>query len=150
MGVDMTQFSQKSALVVDDDSVLRDTISFMLRRMGFQSVEIAGDVDSAFAVLQKRDFDLLITDWNMDPLNGLDLLTMVRADQRLKEMPVVMMTANMSEDYWVQAIRAGATDFLQKPFALNSLKETVALALELDISTNEQNAATHNVVPMVS
>jgi two-component system chemotaxis response regulator CheY len=135
----MSQFSLKSALVVEDDRVLRDTVSFMLRRMGFQHVDTAGDVESAFALLHKRDVDVVISDWNMDPLNGLDLLAMIRAHGRLASVPVIMMSANMSEDYWVQAIKAGATDFLQKPFALKALHDTVTLVLEL--SAHDQSVA---------
>jgi two-component system, chemotaxis family, chemotaxis protein CheY len=127
----MTQFSQKSALVVEDDHVLRDTVSFMLRRMGFQHVDTAGDVETAFTLLQKREFDIVISDWNMDPLNGLDLLVMIRGLSCFASLPVIMMTANMSEDYWVQAIKAGATDFLHKPFALKALHDTVALSLDI-------------------
>jgi|APCry1669190156_1035279.scaffolds.fasta_scaffold66473_1 two-component system chemotaxis response regulator CheY len=142
----MTQFSQQSALVVEDDHVLRDTVSFMLRRMGFQHVDTAGDVETAYALLTKRDFDIVVSDWNMDPLNGLDLLAMIRAHKSLMALPVIMMTANMSEDYWVEAIKAGATDFLQKPFALKALQETVALALDI---THTQSAQQDKALPKV-
>lgn len=104
-------------------------MAFMLRRMGFKRVAMASDVEMAWDILTKSRVDIIISDWNMEPAMGIDLLRSVRADRTLAKKPFVMMTANMSLDYWHTAISAGASDFLCKPFNLKQLQDTVTLAL---------------------
>lgn len=104
-------------------------MAFMLRRMGFKRVAMASDVEMAWDILTKSRVDIIISDWNMEPAMGIDLLRSVRADRALAKKPFVMMTANMSLDYWHTAIAAGASDFLCKPFNLKQLQDTVTLAL---------------------
>jgi len=117
------------ALVVEDDSSFREVVAFMLRRMGFKRVVMASDVEMAWEFLTRTQFDIVLSDWNMEPTMGIDLLRSVRADYVLAKMPFVLMTANLSLDYWHMAIEAGASDFLCKPFNLRQLQETVMMAL---------------------
>ncbi|MBN9082978.1 MAG: hypothetical protein BGP04_02140 [Rhizobiales bacterium 62-17] len=117
------------ALVVEDDSSFREVMAFMLRRMGFKRISLASDVEMAWDILTKSRVDLVISDWNMEPAMGIDLLRSVRADRVLARKPFIMMTANMSLDYWQTAIAAGASDFLCKPFNLKQLQDTVMLVL---------------------
>ncbi|HEV2572956.1 MAG TPA: response regulator [Beijerinckiaceae bacterium] len=117
------------ALVVEDDSSFREVMAFMLRRMGFKRVSLASDVEMAWDILTKSRVDIVISDWNMEPAMGIDLLRSVRADRVLAKKPFIMMTANMSLDYWQTAITAGASDFLCKPFNLKQLQDTVTLVL---------------------
>lgn len=117
------------ALVVEDDSSFREVVAFMLRRMGFKRVVMASDVEMAWDFLTRTQFDIVLSDWNMEPTMGIDLLRSVRADHALAKMPFVLMTANLSLDYWHMAIEAGASDFLCKPFNLRQLQDTVMMSL---------------------
>jgi two-component system chemotaxis response regulator CheY len=117
------------ALVVEDDSSFREVVAFMLRRMGFRRVVMASDVEMAWEFLTRNRVDIVVSDWNMEPAMGIDLLRSVRADYALAKMPFVLMTANLSLDYWHMAIEAGASDFLCKPFNLKQLQDTVTMAL---------------------
>lgn len=122
------------ALVVEDDSSFREVMAFMLRRMGFKRVALASDVEMAWDILTKSRVDIIVSDWNMEPAMGIDLLRSVRADQTLARKPFIMMTANMSLDYWQTAISAGASDFLCKPFNFKQLRDTVLLVLTQDLA----------------
>lgn len=134
----------KTALVVEDDPSFRVAAEFMLRRLGFKSVVAVGDGESAWTELGLARFDLVLCDWNMEPLEGVDLLRRVRADPATSQLRFVLMSANLSEDYWLEAIKAGATDFLIKPFSSQQLRDTVAVALNTDV------AAASNVVDLLA
>jgi two-component system chemotaxis response regulator CheY len=117
------------ALVVEDDSSFLEVVAFMLRRMGFKRVVMASDVEMAWEFLTRNRVDIVVSDWNMEPAMGIDLLRSVRADYALAKMPFVLMTANLSLDYWHMAIEAGASDFLCKPFNLRQLQDTIMMVL---------------------
>jgi DNA-binding response OmpR family regulator len=117
------------ALVVEDDSSFREVVAFMLRRMGFRRVVMASDVEMAWEFLTRSRVDIVVSDWNMEPTMGIDLLRSVRADHSLARLPFVLMTANLSLDYWHMALEAGASDFLCKPFNLRQLQDTVTMVL---------------------
>jgi DNA-binding response OmpR family regulator len=134
-------FHLNSAMVVEDDESLREMVTFMLYRMNFRYVIPAENGDVAWSHLKRFRVDLILSDWNMEPTNGLELL------QRIHDHPVIscprfiLMSANISEDYWRKALEAGATDFLTKPFSWPQLQEIVNLAC------SEPPRAPSNVVP---
>ncbi len=124
------------ALAVDDDPSFLEGLRMMLRLCGFASVDTAGDAESAWDMLQaspkaERPIQLVVCDWNMDPTNGLHLLRRVRAHALLSHTPFILVTASLSEEAWRGAISCGATDFLNKPFSLETLRESIDLALSL-------------------
>jgi len=122
-------FSSKFAMVVEDDPCFRAIAELMLQRMNFKSVVAEEDGEQAWAHLNFMRFDFILSDWNMAPMDGVDLLRCVRANRNLSKIPFVLMSADLSLNSWREAIAAGATDFLLKPFTWQQLRETVQIAL---------------------
>ena len=119
------------ALAVDDDANFRECLRMMLRIGGFSETIGVGDVEAALAAASERPLDLIVSDWNMAPYNGLDLLRAVRANPATRDTPFILVTASLSEEAWLGAIELGATDFLVKPFSIEHLHDSANLALEL-------------------
>ncbi|MGO9772371.1 MAG: response regulator [Roseiarcus sp.] len=122
-------FSSKFAMVVEDDPSFRAVAELMLRRLNFKSVVAEENGEQAWAHLNLVRFDFILSDWNMEPMDGLKLLRCIRANRHLSKIPVVLMSADLSLNSWREAIDAGATAFLLKPFTWQQLRETVQLAL---------------------
>jgi len=110
-------------LIVDDFSTMRRIIKNLLRDLGFQNTAEADDGTTALPMLQGGSFDLLITDWNMPGMQGIDLLKHVRADQKLATLPVLMVTAEQKREQIVEAAQAGVNGYVVKPFTAQTLKE---------------------------
>ena len=117
-------------LVVDDFSTMRRIIRNLLRDLGFTNVSEADDGSTALPMLQNGRFDLLITDWNMPGMQGLDLLKAVRSDERLRPLPVLMVTAESKRDQIVAAAQAGINGYIVKPFTAQTLKEKLEKIFE--------------------
>jgi two-component system chemotaxis response regulator CheY len=109
-------------LVVDDFATMRRIIRNLLQDLGFTNVAEADDGKTAWPMLQNGSFDLLITDWNMPGMPGLDLLKAVRADARLAKLPVLMLTAEAKREQIVEAAQAGVNGYVIKPFTAETLK----------------------------
>jgi len=112
-------------LIVDDFSTMRGIIKNLLRDLGFTNTQEADDGSTALPLLHSGDFDLLITDWNMPGMQGIDLLKSVRADARLKALPVLMVTAESKRDQIVEAAQAGVNGYVIKPFTAATLEEQI-------------------------
>lgn len=110
-------------LVVDDFSTMRRIIRNLLRELGFQNIQEADDGTTAWPMLQADNFDFLVTDWNMPGMAGIDLLKAVRADARLKTLPVLMVTAEAKREQIVEAAQAGVNGYIIKPFTAETLRE---------------------------
>lgn len=117
-------------LVVDDFSTMRRIIKNLLHDLGYMNVTEADDGATALPVLQAGGIDFLITDWNMPGMPGLDLLKAVRADAKLKAMPVLMLTAEAKREQIVEAAQAGVNGYVIKPFTAITLKEKIDKILE--------------------
>lgn len=112
-------------LVVDDFSTMRRIIKNLLRDLGFNNTSEADDGTTALPMLQNSPFDLLITDWNMPGMQGIDLLRAVRVDPHLKALPVLMVTAEAKREQIVEAAQAGVNGYIVKPFTAQTLKEKI-------------------------
>jgi len=110
-------------LVVDDFSTMRRIIKNLLKDLGFTNVQEADDGSTALPMLQQGDFDFVVTDWNMPGMQGIDLLRNIRADDNLKEIPVLMVTAEAKKEQIVAAAQAGVNGYVVKPFTAATLKE---------------------------
>ncbi len=110
-------------LVVDDFSTMRRIIKNLLRDLGFSNADEADDGLTALPMLQAGNYDLLITDWNMPGMQGIDLLRAVRADPKLSSMPVLMVTAEQKKAQIIEAAQAGVNGYIVKPFTAATLKE---------------------------
>lgn len=117
-------------LIVDDFSTMRRIIKNLLRDLGFNNTMEADDGSTALPMLQNGDFDFLITDWNMPNMPGIDLLREVRKDDRLKSLPVLMVTAEAKRDQIVEAAEAGVNGYIVKPFTAETLKEKIEKIFE--------------------
>jgi two-component system chemotaxis response regulator CheY len=112
-------------LVVDDYSTMRRIIKNLLHDLGYANVTEADDGKTALPLLKNGSFDFLITDWNMPGMPGLDLLKAVRANDRLKKLPVLMLTAEAKREQIVEAAQAGVSGYVIKPFTAVTLKEKI-------------------------
>ena len=114
-----------SILVVDDFSTMRRIIKGLLQDLGFSNITEAADGLTALSLLKAGNFDLLITDWNMPGMQGVELLRQVRADERMKKLPVLMLTAEAKREQIVAAAQAGVSGYVIKPFTAATLKEKI-------------------------
>jgi len=117
-------------LVVDDFSTMRRIIRNILKEIGYSNVEEADDGDTALDKLRGGNFDFVITDWNMPNMPGIDLLKNMRADEKLKATPVLMVTAEAGKENVVAAVAAGVNNYIVKPFTAAHLKERIDLIIE--------------------
>jgi len=112
-------------LIVDDFSTMRRIIKNLLRDLGFTNTSEADDGLTALPMLQQGNFDFLVTDWNMPGMEGIELLKKVRADEELKSLPVLLVTAEAKKEQIVEAAQAGVNGYIVKPFTSGTLKEKI-------------------------
>ncbi|MDY6829997.1 MAG: chemotaxis response regulator CheY [Pseudomonadota bacterium] len=117
-------------LIVDDFSTMRRIIKNLLRDLGFTNTEEADDGVPALAMLQKNNFDFLVTDWNMPGMTGIDLLRAVREDEKTARLPVLMVTAEAKREQIIEAAKAGVNGYVVKPFTAAALKEKIEKIFE--------------------
>jgi len=110
-------------LVVDDFSTMRRIIKNLLRDLGLTNTQEADDGATALPMLKEGDFDFVVTDWNMPGMQGIDLLKHIRADDKLKHLPVLMVTAEAKREQIIAAAQAGVNGYIVKPFTAGTLKE---------------------------
>jgi two-component system chemotaxis response regulator CheY len=112
-------------LVVDDYSTMVRIIRNLLRQLGFDNVDDASDGTSALEKMHIRQYGLVISDWNMEPMTGYDLLRQVRADPSLGEIPFIMVTAESKTENVIAAKKAGVNNYIVKPFNAQTLKAKI-------------------------
>jgi two-component system, chemotaxis family, chemotaxis protein CheY len=112
-------------LIVDDFATMRKVIRNLLKQGGFENVAEAEDGAAALKLLKSQPVDFVISDWNMPNMSGLELLKAVRADEELKEMPFLMVTAEALKDNIVAAVKAGVSNYIVKPFTAEVLNEKI-------------------------
>lgn len=117
-------------LIVDDFSTMRRIIKNLLRDLGFNNTAEADDGATALPMLQAGNFEFLVTDWNMPNMTGIELLEAVRADNKLKSLPVLMVTAEAKREQIVMAAQAGVNGYIVKPFTAATLKEKIEKIFE--------------------
>jgi two-component system, chemotaxis family, chemotaxis protein CheY len=124
-GILPVQQDDRFVLVVDDYPTMRRLMRNLLAEIGFVNVELAEDGRSALKLLRERPFDLVISDWNMMPMSGLDLLRVVREDEDLKDIPFIMITAVSLVENVVAAKQVGVNSYIVKPFSAETLKKRI-------------------------
>lgn len=110
-------------LVVDDFSTMRRIVKNILKQLGYENIEEAEDGAQAYNKLKSGGFGFVVSDWNMPNMDGLDLLKKVRSDPELKSLPFLMVTAEAEKDKVIEAIKAGVSNYIVKPFTAEILKE---------------------------
>jgi two-component system chemotaxis response regulator CheY len=112
-------------LIVDDYKTMIRIIRNLLKQLGFANVDEAGDGSAALDMMRVKDYGLVISDWNMEPMTGYELLREVRADDRLSRTPFIMVTAESKTDNVVAAKKAGVNNYIVKPFNAATLKAKI-------------------------
>lgn len=113
-------------LIVDDFSTMRRIIRNLLKELEFTNADEAEDGVAALHKLKNEHFDFVITDWNMPNMTGIELLKNIRSDPSLKQLPVLMVTAEAKKENIVEAAQAGADGYIVKPFTAATLEEKLA------------------------
>ncbi len=116
-------------LVVDDYQTMLRIVKNLLKQLGFTNVEVAMDGRDALNQLQSSKFDFIISDWNMVPMTGIELLKEVRGDEKLKHIPFIMITAESKTENVIAAQQAGVSNYIVKPFNAETLKGKMASVL---------------------
>ena len=125
MSIDMSM----PVLVVDDYKTMIRIIRNLLKQLGFEDVDDASDGVEALGRLREKQYGLVISDWNMEPMSGLELLKQVRVDEKYKGIPFIMVTAESKTENVVIAKKAGVNNYIIKPFNAATLKEKMTAVL---------------------
>ncbi|HEY1411541.1 MAG TPA: response regulator [Rhodopila sp.] len=125
----MAANSNLNVLIVDDYKTMLRIIRNLLKQIDFENVEEASDGVEALAKLQAGNFDLIISDWNMEPMTGLQLLQHVRNDPKLKNTPFIMVTAESKTENVIVAKQAGVSNYIVKPFNAETLRAKIQKVL---------------------
>jgi two-component system chemotaxis response regulator CheY len=112
-------------LVVDDSSTMRRIIINTLAKLGYQDVLEAANGREGIERIGAADIDLVITDWNMPEMNGIDFVRALRGIDKMKRTPVLMITTNAAKDDIVEALRAGVNNYIVKPFTPDTFREKI-------------------------
>jgi two-component system chemotaxis response regulator CheY len=114
---------EMDVLIVDDASAMRRIVRGLLRELGFKNMREAENGQMALDELKKKKADFVVSDWNMPVMTGIDLLKAIRADENLKSTPVLMVTAEAKQENIVEAVQAGVSNYIVKPFNAATLQE---------------------------
>ena len=114
-------------LIVDDMAAMRKILKTLLAQLGYKNVDEAEDGKQALEKLRQNPdkYDLVITDWNMPNMTGIELVQAIRSDEKLKHLPVLMVTAEAKKENVLMAIKAGVNNYIVKPFTAETLKEKI-------------------------
>ncbi|MEN6317561.1 MAG: chemotaxis response regulator CheY [Syntrophaceae bacterium] len=117
-------------LIVDDFATMRKVIRNLLKQAGYENVAEAEDGVAALKLLKSTKMDFVISDWNMPNMTGIELLRAVRSDGELKTMPFLMVTAESLKENVVEAVKAGVSNYIVKPFTAEVLGEKIEKIME--------------------
>lgn len=120
----------RSALIVDDSPIARNHIESILRDMDIARIDKAGDGAAALTFIETRKYDVVLLDWNMPRLSGMDVLKAIRSDPLSRKTQVIMITSEGLKENILMALRVGANDYIVKPFKTETLKEKVRNILQ--------------------
>ncbi len=118
-----------NVLIVDDYKTMLRIINNLLKQLGFSNVDEATDGTMALSMLQNKKYGLIISDWNMEPMTGLQLLKEVRANQNTSSIPFIMVTAESKTENVIEAKKAGVNNYIVKPFNADTLKTKMSTVL---------------------
>ncbi|BCS98425.1 MULTISPECIES: chemotaxis response regulator CheY [Desulfoluna] len=110
-------------LVVDDFATMRRIMKNILKQLGYTNITEADDGTTALEELKRGSFDLIISDWNMPKMTGLDLLKLVRSDPVYKDIPFLMVTAEAQKQNVIEAVQAGVSNYVVKPFTAEAIAD---------------------------
>jgi len=117
-------------LVVDDFETMRNITKHILKSLGYTNIDQADNGRSALKMLQHGGYDLIISDWNMPDVDGLRMLKAIRSNNFFRDIPVLMITAEMKREQVISAAQAGVDGYIGKPFSPQDLKEKLQLVYD--------------------
>ncbi len=117
-------------LIVDDFATMRRILKNILKQLGFKNLVEADDGTTAWDVLEKQEIDLIISDWNMPKMTGLELLKKVRASTKYKTAPFLMVTAEAQKQNVIEAVQAGVSNYVVKPFTAEAISDKLKKILK--------------------
>ena len=112
-------------LVVDDMSTMRRIVKNILKQLGFNNLEEAENGQEALTKLKTDTYGFVVSDWNMPVMMGIDMLRAIRADESLKKIPVLMVTAEAQKENLMEAVQAGVSNYVVKPFTAETMQEKI-------------------------
>jgi two-component system, chemotaxis family, chemotaxis protein CheY len=112
-------------LVVDDMSTMRRIVKNILKQLGFSNMEEAENGQEALQKLKADTYGFVVSDWNMPVMPGIEMLRAIRADEQLKHIPVLMVTAEAQKENLIEAIQAGVNNYVVKPFTAETMQEKI-------------------------
>lgn len=110
-------------LLVDDMVTMRRIVKNILRQLGFSNIDEAENGQEALQKLRSDTFGCVVSDWNMPVMTGIDMLRAIKADEKLKAIPVLILTGKAQQSNLVEAVQAGASDYIVKPFTVETMQE---------------------------
>jgi two-component system chemotaxis response regulator CheY len=113
-------------LVVDDMVTMRRIVKNILKQLGFGNIDEAENGQEALQKLRADTFGFVVSDWNMPVMTGIDMLRAIRADEKLKAIPVLMVTAEAQQSNLIEAVQAGVSNYIVKPFTAETMQEKIA------------------------
>ncbi len=117
-------------LIIDDFATMRRILKNIIKQIGFTNIDEADDGKSALKALKNDKFDLILCDWNMPEMSGIDLLNKLKSDDQLKDTPFVMVTAEAQKDNIVKAVKAGVNSYIVKPFTADIVEQKLKKIFE--------------------
>ena len=117
-------------LIIDDFATMRRIIRNLLRQLGYNNIEEAEDGVVGLRKLQSQTFDFIICDWNMPNMTGIELLREVRSNEALKDIPFLMVTAEAIKENIIEAVKAGVSNYIVKPFTADVLQSKIEAILK--------------------
>ena len=117
-------------LIVDDMVTMRRIVKNVLKQLGFSNIDEAENGQDGLQKLKSSKYDFVVSDWNMPVMTGIDMLRAIRADEQLKAIPVLMVTAEAQQKNLVEAVQAGVSNYIVKPFTAQGLKEKIDAILK--------------------
>jgi two-component system chemotaxis response regulator CheY len=118
-----------NVLIVDDYKTMLRIIGNLMNQLGFKNIDEAMDGGEAYNKLKDKEYGLIISDWNMEPVSGYDFLVKVRADEKFKNIPFVLVTAESKTENVIAAKKAGVSNYIVKPFNAQTLKMKLSAVL---------------------
>ena len=113
-------------LIVDDMVTMRRIVNNVLKQLGFSNIDEAENGQDGLQKLKSSKYDFVVSDWNMPVMTGIDMLRAIRADEQLKAIPVLMVTAEAQQKNLVEAVQAGVSNYIVKPFTAETMQEKLA------------------------
>ncbi len=122
--------SDMKILIVDDSEAMRRILTNTLGKLGYENTTVAENGQEALTLLKGGEYEFVFTDWNMPVMDGLTLVKNIRSTDAIAQLPIIMVTTEAAKDDILEAIKAGVSNYVVKPFTVDTIKEKLDATLE--------------------